>query len=126
MKQWLPFICVATFVSAVNLSAAQGHSLEELQRELGKTEGDFSESLLKMTQAYEQQPAGPVCEQLHSAQHGMILEHQCSGLLAKLSSATRRIAELQRAGQLEKAQKLQQWADQAHGYTSVSCLNHPE
>ncbi len=72
----------------------------------------------QITGAFERQPSGPIKEQLHSAQHQMMLNDQNTvnqtkrmELGAKKTMIQQKILALQRAGRLQDAAKLQNQFD---------------
>jgi hypothetical protein len=72
----------------------------------------------QITGAFERQPGGPIKEQLHSAQHQMMLNDQNTvnqtkrmEMAAKKTMIQQKIMALQRAGRMNDAAKLQNSLD---------------
>lgn len=94
------------------------HSTEEVRRRFRgkgmKVPGEIGE----MTQMYEGAPPGPIRQQLHSAQHGMLLSNQNALNQAKRMDLANKSRELQqmitsltRQGRLQEADNLQRQLD---------------
>ena len=91
-------------------SAVYAHTMEELRRDFD----EIPDPLAKITQAYENAPAGEARAFIHSSQHEMILDHQraenkarCVQLLEKLPALERRLGRLEREGSTDEAEQLQ-------------------
>lgn len=115
---------LTVLVGSLLCSAVQGHSMKELKDKFG----EVPESLTKITEAYENTPAGEAREFIHSSQHEMILDHQraenkarCVQLLEKLPALERRLGRLEREDSKEEAGQVQLTIDKIKAFTTVYC-----
>lgn len=94
------------------------HSTPEMESEYRRMGMRPPQGMRDMTRGLEAQRPGPIREQLHAAQHQMMLNDQNTvnqtkrmELAAKKSMVQQRILALQRAGRMQDAAKLQSQFD---------------
>lgn len=94
------------------------HDTGQMQSEYKRMGMRVPQGMERITSAYEGQQPGPIREQLHSAQHQMMLNDQNTvnqtkrmELGAKKSMIQQKILSLQRAGRLDDAARMQRQFD---------------
>ena len=124
----IPTGLIAAFSTILLCSVANGHTLEELKKEMK----EVSDPLARITRAYEGAPPGALREQLHAAQHELLLIHQrgemdrkCIELLTKIPALERKFQKLEKAGKAEEAEQVQVLIDQGKAITTVACPTPP-
>lgn len=145
MRTYLPLTTLGLLIISLT-SLASGHTLEEIKKEFG----EVSEPLERITKAYEQASREPdnneyanlepyqqsavkahrgaLREQLHAAQHQMLVDHRkaqlktrCVELLKRIPAEERRVQKLGKAGTMEEAEQVQSWLDEAKALATVNC-----
>jgi hypothetical protein len=94
------------------------HDTGQMQSEYRRMGMRVPQGMQQITGAFERQPGGPIKEQLHSAQHQMMLNDQNTvnqtkrmEMAAKKTMIQQKIMALQRAGRMNDAAKLQNSLD---------------
>ncbi|TKB59197.1 MAG: hypothetical protein E8D49_09825 [Nitrospira sp.] len=124
----VPTRLIATFSTILLCSIASGHTLNDLTQD----GGEVSDSLARLTRAYEETTDGPLRAQLHAAQHELLLirqrgamDRKCIELLTKIPALERKFQKLEKAGKAEEAEQVQVMIDQAKAITTVACPTPP-
>lgn len=126
----------------------EAHSIEELKAMLG----DVPAGILKITDAYERASRlaeaeadldpdlqgvakaqrQAIREQIHSAQHRMLADHEtarlkvkCVEYLEKMHALERAVPKLEKAGKANEVEKAYLYIDKAKAFTSVYCVPEP-
>lgn len=110
-------------------SVLHAHTWDEVQTQYQRMGIEPSAEIEKLTRAWEGQPLDSlVREQLHAAQHQMLLDAQeavnkskCVDLLAKLPALDRRIDKLRSKGESSELDKLEKMRDEADAFSRVHC-----
>ncbi len=125
--------CILILVVTLLPVMARSHTWEQVQEEHKRMGIEPSGEIEKLTRAYEAQGRGLVHEQLHAAQHEMLLNSQtevnkakCVDLLARLSILDRKIKKLEASGAAEKAEKVALQRAQADGFIRTHCNFIPQ